>query len=504
MEGLVAVTAIPQDPSPADTSQGDGADFDVIIIGAGISGIGAAYRIAERNPGLRYVILERRAQIGGTWDVFRYPGVRCDTSSYTLCFPWEPWPHTDAVAGGEQIREYVATTAHKHGIDEHIRFNAHIRSADWDSATNTWTVHADGAAETPTIYRARFVFFGTGYYDYDEGYTPDFPGADQFAGTMVHPQQWPTDLDYTGKRIIVIGSGATAVTMVPALAKRAAKVMMLQRSPSYLLSLPRVDPGAALARRMLSPRLAHAVTRLRIAIVEVLLWELSHRTPGLVKRILRKATVDHLPEGYDVDTHFAPRYNPWDQRICMMPNSEFYTAIREDGVEMVTDHIDHFDVTGIALKSGEHLDTDIVVTATGINMLALGGIAISIDGAEIKPHERYMYKARMLEDVPNLAWCIGYSGLTWTLRADMTARSVAKLLAYMNSRGYAWAYPHRGTGTMPASPLFDLTSGYVTRRAHELPKSGSKGPWKVGQNYIVDAIRHHLSRVDDAMVFGPT
>ena len=364
--------------------------------------------------------------------------------------------------------------------------------------------HRGAPPETLTIYRARFVFFGTGYYDYDEGYTPDFPGAEQFAGTIVHPQQWPADLEYTGKRIVVIGSGATAVTMVPSLARRAAKVIMLQRSPSYMLSLPKVDPGAAFARKMFSPRLAHDVTRLRIAVVEVLLWELAHRTPGLVKRILRKAAIDHLPEGYDVDTHFTPRYNPWDQRICMMPNFEFYAAIRDDGVEMVTDDIDHFDATGIVLKSGEHLDTDIVVTATGLNMLALGGIAISIDGTEIKPQERYMYKARMLEDVPNLAWCIGYAGLSWTLRADMTARSVAKLLAYMNSRGYAWAYPHRGTGTMAASPLLDLTSGYVTRRAHELPKSGSKRPWKVGQNYIVDAIGHRLRGVDDAMVFGTT
>ncbi len=498
------MTAGPQSSSDADTWPGDGDAFDVIIIGAGISGIGAAYRIAERNPNLRYVILERRARIGGTWDVFRYPGVRCDTSAHTLCFPWEPWTHSEAIAGGEQIREYITATAHKHGIDEHIRFNTHIRSADWDSVTNTWTVYAAGTAQTPAIFRARFVFFGTGYYDYDAGYTPDFPGAEQFGGTIVHPQQWPADLDYTGKRIVVIGSGATAVTMVPSLAKRAAKVTMLQRSPSYLLSLPKVDPGAALARKMLSPKVAHAVTRFRIAVVEVLLWELSHRVPSLVKRILRKAAVDHLPEGYDVDTHFTPRYNPWDQRICIMPSSEFYRAIGEDGVAMVTDHIDHFDATGVALKSGERLDADIIVTVTGMNMLALGGIAISIDGAEIKPQERYMYKARMLEDVPTLAWCIGYAGLTWTLRADMTARSVAELLAYMNARGYASAYPHRGTGPMPASPLLELNSGYVTRNAHELPKSGSKGPWKVGQNYLTDAISHRLRRIDDSMVFGTT
>jgi cation diffusion facilitator CzcD-associated flavoprotein CzcO len=495
------MTSISRDPS-TNTTPDDAAGFDVIIIGAGISGIGAAYRIAERNPGLRYVILERRAQIGGTWDVFRYPGVRCDTSAYTLCFPWEPWPHTEAVAAGEQIREYITTTAHKNGIDEHIRFNTHIRSADWDSATHTWTLHTDSAARNPTTYCARFVFFATGYYDYDEGYTPDFPGAEQFAGTIVHPQHWPADLDYTGKTTVVIGSGATAVTMVPSLARRAAKVTMLQRSPSYLLSLPKIDPGAALARKLFSPRIAHNVTRFRIAVVEVLLWELSHRTPGLVKRLLRRAAVAHLPKGYDVDTHFTPRYNPWDQRICLMPNSEFYKAIREEGVEVVTDHIDRFDAMGIALKSGEHLDADIVVTATGMNMLALGGIAISIDGTEIKPQDRFMFKARMIEHVPNLAWCIGYAGLSWTLRADMTARSIAKLLGYMNSRDYTSVYPHRDTAAMPASPLFDLSSGYVMRRAHEMPKSGNKRPWKVGQNYLADAMGYRFGSIDDGLVFG--
>lgn len=422
------MTATPQDSSPSDTSSGH---FDVIIIGAGISGIGAAYRIAERNPGLRYVILERRAQVGGTWDLFRYPGVRSDTSTYTLCFPWEPWTQPEAIAGGEQIREYITRTAQKHRIDKNIRFNIHIRSADWDSATHTWTVRtAVDAAATPTVLRARFLFFGTGYYDYDQGYAPGFPGAEQFGGTIIHPQHWPADLDYLGQRMVVIGSGATAVTMVPSLAKRAAKVTMLQRSPSYLLSLPKVDPGATLARKMLPSITAHTLTRFRIAVVEVLLWELSHRAPSLVKKILRKAAVDQLPDGYDVDTHFTPRYDPWDQRICIMPNNEFYKAIRDARVEVVTGDIDHFDATGIALRSGEHLDADIIVTATGMNMLALGGIAVSIDGAEIRPQDRYMYKARMIEDVPNLAWCIGYAGLSWTLRADMTARSVANLLAW--------------------------------------------------------------------------
>jgi cation diffusion facilitator CzcD-associated flavoprotein CzcO len=498
------MTEIPQNSSTASPGAAV-EDLDVIVIGAGISGIGAAHRITERNPGLRYVILERRARIGGTWDVFRYPGVRCDTSMYTLCFPWEPWTHPEAMAGGEQIREYLTATAHERGIDEHIRFNTEVRSANWDSATDTWTVQTEGgAAGNHDTYRARFVFFGTGYYAYDEGHTPHFTGAEQFAGTVVHPQHWPEDLDYTGKTVVVVGSGATAVTMVPALAKKAAKVTMLQRSPSYVLSLPRVDPGAAFARKLFSPRTAYAVTRFRIATVEVLLWELSHRTPGLVKRLLRKATIARLPEGYDVDTHFTPRYDPWDQRMCLTPNSEFFHAVREDGVEVATNDIDHFDATGIVLKSGEHLDADIIVTATGMNMLALGGISISVDDAQIRLHDRFMFKACMLEDVPNFAWCIGYAGLSWTLRADMTARLVAELLAYMKARGYTSAYPHRAAGAMPEGPLFDLDSGYVVRAAHEMPKAGSRGPWKVRQNYLTDAIAHRFGRIDDAMVFGTT
>jgi cation diffusion facilitator CzcD-associated flavoprotein CzcO len=498
------MTDIPQNSSIASPGAAV-EDFDVIVIGAGISGIGAAHRITERNPGLRYVILERRARIGGTWDVFRYPGVRCDTSMYTLCFPWEPWTRTEAMAGGEQIREYLTATAHKQGIDEHIRFNTEVRSANWDSATDTWTVQAEGgAAGNHDAYRARFVFFGTGYYSYDEGHTPHFTGAEQFAGTVVHPQHWPEDLDYTGKTVVVIGSGATAVTMVPALAKKAAKVTMLQRSPSYVLSLPKVDPGAAFTRKLFSPRTAYAVTRFRIATVEVLLWELSHRAPGLVKRLLRKATIARLPEGYDVDKHFTPRYDPWDQRMCLTPNSEFFHAVREDGVEVATNDIDHFDAAGVVLKSGEHLDADIIVTATGMNMLALGGIAISVDGAQIRLHDRFMFKACMLEDVPNLAWCIGYAGLSWTLRADMTARLVAELLAYMKARGYTSAYPHRGAGPMPEGPLLDLDSGYVVRAAHEMPKAGNRGPWKVRQNYLTDAIAHRFGRIDDAMVFGTT
>ena len=328
-------------------------DVDVVIIGAGISGLGAAYRITERNPGTSYVILERREHIGGTWDLFRYPGVRSDSSIFTLCFPWEPWTKEQRVADGVDIREYLTSTAHKYGIDEHIQFNTHVRSADWDSSTDTWTVvgEQDGTEKT---YRGRFVFFGSGYYNYDEGYTPDFPGFTEFDGTVVHPQHWPEDLDYAGKKIVVIGSGATAMSLIPSLADKAAKVTMLQRSPTYLFSAAKSSAGTNFVRKILPRRLSHSLSRDRaMRCWKGCIWFLARTTPGFVKWWIRQIAVHYLPEGYDVDTHFKPRYNPWDQRLCLIPDADLYVAIGEGRAEVVTDHIDHFDSTGIALKSGD-------------------------------------------------------------------------------------------------------------------------------------------------------
>ncbi len=478
------------------------ADYvDVIIIGAGISGIDAAYRIAERNPDLTYTILERRAQIGGTWDLFRYPGVRSDSSIFTLSFPFEPWPRRENVADGEHIREYLAATAHKYGIDRRIRFNSYVRSADWDSSTDTWTVtvEQDGARKH---YRGRFLFFGSGYYDYDEGYTPDFPGIEQFGGTVIHPQHWPEGLDYSGKKIVVIGSGATAVTLIPSLTDRAEKVTMLQRSPTYMMAASKYSKVAAVVRKVLPRSASHLVIRMQNALLEAMIWFLSRKMPGFVKWLARRMAINYLPAGYDVDTHFKPRYNPWDQRMCLIPDADLYTAIADGRAEVVTDHIDHVDSTGIALKSSEHLDADIIVTATGLQLQALGGAAISLDGAEIKPQDRFVYKAHMLEDVPNLFWCVGYTNASWTLRADMTARATAKLLAYMASHGYTHAYPHLGEADMPEKPAWDLQAGYVLRSLHALPKSGTKRPWNVRQNYFADAIDYRFDRIDEAMVFG--
>ncbi|OMC14932.1 NAD(P)/FAD-dependent oxidoreductase [Mycobacterium sp. SP-6446] len=484
---------------------GDGAVdagyFDVVIVGAGISGIGAAYRITERNPHTTYAILERRERIGGTWDLFRYPGVRSDSSIFTLSYPFEPWTRREGVADGTHIREYLIATARKHGIDRHIRFGSYVRSADWDSSTDTWTVTVEQDGGT-RHYRSRFLFFGSGYYNYDEGYTPDFPGIEKFRGTVVHPQHWPEDLDYSGKKIVVIGSGATAITLIPALAERAAKVIMLQRSPTYMMAASKYSRVAAAARKVLPRRAAHLVTRTYSALTEAVFWFFSRKMPGLIKRLLRYVATRYLPDGYDIDTHFKPRYNPWDQRMCLIPDADLYTAIAAGRAEVVTDHIDHFDATGIALKSGGHLDADVIVTATGLQLQALGGATISLDGVEINPRDRFVYKAHMLEDVPNLFWCVGYTNASWTLRADITARATAKLMAHMASHGYTHAAPHLGDQPMAEKPAWDIQANYVKRSLHALPKSGTKRPWNVRQNYLADAIDYRFDRIEEAMVFG--
>jgi cation diffusion facilitator CzcD-associated flavoprotein CzcO len=494
------MTTTPEtEPVPTEA---DGGSYDVVIIGAGFSGIGAAYRIAERNPGTSYVVLERRDQIGGTWDLFRYPGVRSDSSIFSLSWPWEPWVRKEGVADGDHIREYMEDTAHKRGIMANIHFGTHVQSADWDSATDTWTVRAEENG-TPKIYRGRFVFFGSGYYNYDEGYTPDFPGLENFTGTVVHPQFWPEDLDYTGKKMIVIGSGATAISLIPALAQKAAKVTMLQRSPTYLLAGSRVNPIIEAVRKVMPRRISHAFGRYFAVAFESMVWFLARTVPGVARKIIRAQNASRLPAGYPVDVHFKPRYNVWDQRLCLVADGDLFEAISAGRAEVVTDHIDHFDDTGVTLKSGQHLEADIIVTATGLQLQALGGVRIMLDGNEIKPQERFSYKAHMLEDVPNLIWCIGYTNASWTLRADMTARAAAKLIEYMNSRGYTHAFPHLGGEPIAEKPAWDIQAGYVLRNLHALPKSGLKRPWVVRQNYLADAFDHHfIDKIDEDMTFG--
>jgi cation diffusion facilitator CzcD-associated flavoprotein CzcO len=474
---------------------------DVLIVGAGISGIGAAYRIHEKNPGLTYTILERRARIGGTWDLFRYPGIRSDSDIFTLSFPYEPWTRPENVADGGDIREYLTATAHRHGIDRHIHFDTRVLSADWDSDTDTWTVQAHRDGQTRT-YRARFLFFGTGYYNYFEPYAPEFPGIENFRGEVVHPQFWPETLDYTGKRMVVIGSGATAISLIPALARRARHVTMLQRSPTYMLSLARIDPMVQRIRKILPRKAAHHVVRFRNAAVQMLLFLGSRKAPSFARRLIRRRNAAALPPGYPVDVHFNPRYNPWDQRMCFVLDGDLFELISEGRVDVVTDHVEQVDAHGIVLRSGERVDADIIVTATGLQLQALGGVALSIDGIEVDPTDRFVYKEFLLEDVPNVAWCIGYTNASWTLRADMTARAVAKLLAYLAFHGYTHAYPHKGPAPMPEKRTWNLQAGYILRSEHALPRSGTKRPWHVRHNYVLDAIDHRFDRIDESMVFG--
>ena len=483
-------------------AEADGGTYDVVIIGAGISGIGAGYHLSKSTAGANYVILERRERIGGTWDLFRYPGVRSDSSIFTLSWPWEPWRGKEYVADGDQIRDYMEDAARKHGIYPHIRFQTMVTSADWDSATDTWTVHVTENGQ-PKVYRSRFVFFGSGYYNYDQPYSPDFAGLEKFTGTVIHAQHWPDDLDYTGKKIVVIGSGATAVSLVPALARKAAHVTMLQRSPGYLFSMPRVNPVYSAMRTVMPMKASYNIIRGIALSFEKVLWVIARSFPNGVRKFVRRQNLNKLPQGYPVDVDFKPRYNPWDERMCLVADGDVFEEISKGRLDVVTDHIDHFDATGVALTSGKHLDADIVVKATGLQLQALGGVKVSVDGTEVKPQERFSYKAHMLDDVPNLFWCIGYTNASWTLRADMTARASAKLIDYMKERGYTHAYPHLQSAPSVEKPTWDLQAGYVKRSLHALPKSTTKRPWVVRQDFLADAIDFRfLDKIDEDMVFG--
>lgn len=476
---------------------------DVLIIGAGISGVGAAYRLQQMAPDLSYTILEGRERAGGTWDLFRYPGIRSDSDIFTFSFPHTPWQGDTLLAHGEDIRNYIVDTAYANGIDEHTDFSTSVEAANWDSSTDLWTVQTLSNG-VPKTYRSRFVFLCTGYFDYSGGYTPDLPGADEFTGQMVHPQQWPEDLDHSGKRVVVIGSGATAITLVPSLAVEAASVTMLQRSPTYIASLPMTDPFTTLTQRVLPDSLAHSALRWRNALLMVGSYQLCRRAPKTARRVFRAMTKAQLPRGYDVDKHFDPMYAPWDQRLCVVPDGDLFKAIRSGRATVVTDRISRVTADGIVLESGDEIPADIIVTATGLKLKAFGGIALSLDGKPFAAHDKFVYKGHMLEDVPNVAWCIGYTNASWTLKADMTAKAVAKLLVYMQSHGYTHAIPDRAGKPVESRPVVDLASGYVTRSLDELPKSGTERPWSVRQNYILDRIDARFDDLTESMTFGRT
>ncbi len=477
---------------------------DVLIVGAGISGIGAAHHLRERSPQKSFAIFEARADLGGTWDLFRYPGIRSDSDMHTLGFRFKPWTDAKAIADGPAILDYLRETARESRVEDSIRYHHRVVSAAWSSPDARWTVRAERTDTGETVeVTCDFLFMCSGYYRYDEGYLPDFPGIESFSGPVVHPQHWPEDLDYAGKRVVVIGSGATAVTLVPAMAETAEHVTMLQRSPTYIVALPGEDGIANALRRVLPAKAAYTIVRWKNVLLQMGSYQLSRRRPGLMKKLIKRAVARALPEGYDVDRHFSPSYDPWDQRMCLVPDGDLFETLSNGRADIVTDTIETFTEKGIRLASGEELEADVIITATGLNLLFLGGIEFSLDGAPIDTSEAMTYKGMMLSEVPNMAFTLGYSNASWTLKADLTSEYICRLLNHMDENGFNQCVP-RANGTVPSpESLVPLSSGYVLRSLDQLPKQGPGEPWQLRMNYALDlrSLRHG-PLTDSAMEFS--
>jgi len=463
------------------------ASVDVLIVGAGISGIGAAYYLQREHPQRSYTILEARDASGGTWDLFRYPGIRSDSDLHTFGYEFKPWRDEQAIAGADKILAYLREAATEHGIDSKIRFRMTVTGATWSSADAEWTVevkHADtGQAETLTC---NWLFCAGGYYRYDEGYTPRFEEQERFHGPIVHPQQWPADLDYAGQRVLVIGSGATAVTLVPALAETAAHVTMLQRTPSYIMPLPSKDKLGNRLRALLGDERGYAVTRRKNIIQQQTIWRLCQKYPTAARRLIRNINAKMLPEGYPVDEHFNPPYNPWDQRLCAVPDGDLFKAIAGGRASVVTDQIAAFTEKGVRLESGRELEADIIVTATGLNVQAMGGISLTVDGEPVRLPDTIAYKGMMLSGVPNFAYAIGYTNSSWTLKVGLLCEHFCRLLGYMDARGYDTARPEPADPAMPTRPLLNFGAGYIKRALDQLPRQGDRAPWLTSMSYAGD------------------
>ncbi|HET6292142.1 MAG TPA: NAD(P)/FAD-dependent oxidoreductase [Kribbella sp.] len=475
--------------------------LDVLIVGAGLSGIGAAYRIQTQSPHRTYAVLEARDDLGGTWDLFRYPGIRSDSDMFTLGFPFHPWTAAKAIADGPDILEYLHETASTYGIDKHIRFGRRVVRASWSSTEALWTVETEEES-----YTCKFLYTCSGYYNYDSGYVVDFPGLDDFAGQVVHPQHWPTDLDYSGKRVVVIGSGATAVTLVPAMAPDAAHVTLLQRSPSYIASRPARSAFSDRLRAVLPEQLAHHLIRAKNVAFSTLVYNAFRRWPKRAARLLTTMVAKQLPESVPMDPHFLPRYDPWDQRLCLVPDGDLFVALRDGSASIVTDEVETFTPTGLRLKSGQELEADLVVTATGLRVVALGNIELTVDGQRVDPGERFVYKGMMLSGIPNLAWCVGYTNNSWTLRSDLTSKYVCRLLNHLERTGLdiCVAEIDPAEYDAPRRPVIDLSSGYIRRGAAILPRQGPNGPWRLRQNYPRDLLSLRYGRLTDgALQFKP-
>jgi monooxygenase len=470
---------------------------DIIIVGAGLSGIGGACHLKMQCPNKSFVILEGREAMGGTWDLFRYPGIRSDSDMYTLGYRFRPWRDAKAIADGPAILSYIRETAAEFDVDKTIRYNHRVRRASWSWVDACWTVDVEtGPDNTLVQLSCNFLYLCTGYYDYATGYTPGWPGIKRFSGTIVHPQKWPEDLDYTGKRVVVIGSGATAITLVPAMAQRAAHVTMLQRSPSYVVSRPAEDKIANWLRRRLPDRAAYVVARWKNVLTGTFFYGLARKRPELFKWMVAKGVRKELGEKYD-SKHFTPPYNPWDQRLCFAPDADLFHEIRKGSVSVVTDHIDTFTEDGLLLKSGERLDADIIVTATGLVLKLFSGMQLAVDGVTVELPKTFVYKGMMFSDIPNLAFAVGYTNASWTLKCDLTAEYVCRLLNHMDHHGYNICTPRVNDPDIGEEPVIDFNSGYVLRSLHTLPRQGSKTPWRLHQNYMKDLRMMRHGRLDD-------
>lgn len=472
--------------------------FDVLIVGAGLSGIGAGAHLRMNCPDKSFAILEGREAMGGTWDLFKYPGIRSDSDMYTLGYRFRPWTDPKAIADGPAILKYIQDTADDFDLTKEIRYDHRVHQANWSSEDARWTVRTKNG----DVLTCNFLYLCTGYYDYEEGYTPDFEGVDDFRGKIIHPQKWPEDLDYKGKHVVIIGSGATAVTLLPAMTDKASHVTMLQRSPTYIMSLPSEDIVANTLRAVLPSKAAYALTRWKNVLMGILIFQLSRRTPGMMKRLISKGVEGHL--GYDVaQEHFKPSYNPWDQRLCLAPDADIFKAIKKGDASVVTEHIDKFTREGLLLKSGKKLDADIIITATGLNMKIMAGLELVVDGAPVTLSDHVAYKGMMYNDIPNAASAFGYTNASWTLKCDLTADYVCRLLNHMDEEGFDYCTPRLNDPEVETVRPVDFTSGYFRRAMKTLPKQGSKTPWKVHQNYVSDMTMLRLRSVEDgAMEFS--
>jgi monooxygenase len=478
------------------------AEVDVLVVGAGLSGIGAAVHLKRDCPDRSFAILEARDAIGGTWDLFRYPGIRSDSDMYTLGYSFKPWEEAKAIADGPSIRRYIAETAHEHDLARHIRLGNKAVAADWDPAAAKWTVTAAGKDGTTRHFRCNFLYMCSGYYAYEQGHKPEWPGEADFGGPVIQPQFWPENLDYSGKKVVVIGSGATAVTLVPAMAAAAGHVTMLQRSPTWMVSRPGSDAIADLLRKALPAKVAYDVIRWKNVTLGMWFYNQTRKNPAKVRAALLGRVRKLLPQDFDIAKHFTPKYNPWDQRLCLIPDGDLFEAIKAGKADIVTDTIERFEAGGIRLASGKLLDADIIVAATGLKLEALGGMAVSVDGAPKRIADTLAYKGMMFSGLPNLAVSFGYINASWTLRSDLIALYVGRLLNHMKAKGFAVATPTPGAGVEPERLAMDLTSGYVQRGADALPRSGNRAPWMVTANYKLDKQELRDGALDADMVFG--